>query len=108
MTRAVRTEILFTDPASVKVVVKDGIVILTGQPGQLGQPDLIPVAVRLTWDSDVVNRLTAPTGSSTGSRLRWCWLITRAAARPGRGHAGCGPVAPAAQRLTTQGTRRRL
>ena len=64
MTRAVRTEIQFTDPASVKVVVKDAIVILTGQPGQLEQPDLIPVAVRLTWDSegviDVVNRLTAP------------------------------------------------
>ena len=65
--RAVLTEILFTDPASVKVVVNDGIVILTGLPGQLEQPDLIPVAVRLTWDIDgvvdVVNRLTAPQAS---------------------------------------------
>ncbi len=62
--RAVLTGILFTDPASVNVVVKNGIVVLTGQPGELGQPDLIPVAVTLTWDIDgvvdVVDRLTAP------------------------------------------------
>ncbi|MGZ4825308.1 MAG: CBS domain-containing protein [Terriglobales bacterium] len=62
--RGVFTEILFTDPASVNVVVKGGIVTLTGQPAPLEQPDLIPVAVRLTWDIDgvvdVVNKLTAP------------------------------------------------
>ena len=63
----VLTEILFADPASVTVAVKDGIVTQAGQAGQLEQPDLIPVAVRLTWDIDgvvdVVNKLTAPSGS---------------------------------------------
>ena len=62
--RGVFAEILLADPASVDVVVKGGIVTLTGQPGQAEQLDLIPVAVRLTWDIDgvvdVVNKLTAP------------------------------------------------
>lgn len=59
--RGVLTEILFTDPGAVRVAVKGGIVTLTGQASELGQPDLIPVAVRLTWDIDgvvdVVNKL---------------------------------------------------
>ncbi|HUK67932.1 MAG TPA: CBS domain-containing protein [Streptosporangiaceae bacterium] len=61
--RAMLTEILFTGPDSVHVVVKDGVVVLTGQPGEPDQPDLIAVAEMLTWDIDgvvdVVNRLTA-------------------------------------------------
>lgn len=64
--RGVFTEILFADPASVTVGVRGGIVTLTGQPGQEDQPDLIPVAVRLTWDIDgvvdVVNNFTAAHG----------------------------------------------
>jgi CBS domain-containing protein len=65
--RAVFAEILLADPASVDVVVKGGIVTLAGQPGQPEEVDLIPVAVRLTWDIDgvvdVVNKLTAPQSS---------------------------------------------
>ena len=73
--RGVFTEILFADPASVDVVVKGGIVTLTGQPGEPEQLDLIPVAVRLTWDIDgvvdVVNKLTAPARSEPAE-----WLST--------------------------------
>jgi CBS domain-containing protein len=60
--RGVLTEILFNDPATVRVAVKGGIVTLAGQANDLEQPDLVPVAVRLTWDIDgvvdVVNKLT--------------------------------------------------
>jgi CBS-domain-containing membrane protein len=61
--RAMLTGILFTGPDSVNVVVKNGVVVLTGQPGEPDQPDLIPVAEMLTWNIDgvvnVLNRLTA-------------------------------------------------
>lgn len=64
--RAVLTDILFVDPAILDVAVKGGVVTLSGHPGQLEQPDLIPVAVRLTWDIDgvvdVVDKLTVPQG----------------------------------------------
>jgi CBS domain-containing protein len=57
------TQILLADPASVTVTVRNGIVTLAGQPGSADQHDLIPVAVRLTWDVDgvvdVVNKLGA-------------------------------------------------
>ncbi len=59
--REVLTQILLTDPASVTVRVHNGVVTLAGQPGSADQRDLIPVAVRLTWDIDgvvaVVNKL---------------------------------------------------
>jgi CBS domain-containing protein len=61
--RAVFTEILFADPESVTVRVEDGIVTVSGQPGQR---DLIAVAIRLTWDVDgvvdVINKLTPARG----------------------------------------------
>lgn len=64
--RAVLTDILFADPALLEVAVKGGVVTLSGHPGLLEQPDLIPVAVRLTWDIDgvvdVVDKLTVPQG----------------------------------------------
>jgi CBS domain-containing protein len=59
--REMLTQILLADPASVTVGVHNGIVTLAGQPGSADQHDLIPVAVRLTWDIDgvvdVVNKL---------------------------------------------------
>jgi CBS domain-containing protein len=62
--RGVLADILFADPASVHVVVKGGVVTVSGDPGQLEERDLIPVAVRLAWDIDgvvdVVNKLTTP------------------------------------------------
>jgi CBS domain-containing protein len=62
--RGVLADILFADPASVHVAVKGGVVTVSGDPGQLEQRDLIPVAVRLAWDIDgvvdVVNKLTTP------------------------------------------------
>jgi CBS-domain-containing membrane protein len=64
--REMLTQILLTDPATITARVHNGIVTLAGQPGPSDQHDLIPVAVRLTWDIDgvvdVVNKLgaTAP------------------------------------------------
>ncbi len=62
--RGVFADILFADPGSVDVTVKGGVVTLAGDPTQLEQRDLIPVAIRLTWDIDgvvdVVNKLTTP------------------------------------------------
>jgi CBS-domain-containing membrane protein len=57
------SQILLADPASITARVRNGVVTLTGQPGSAGERDLIPVAVRLTWDIDgvvdVVNKLGA-------------------------------------------------
>ncbi len=61
--REMLTQILLADPAAVTVRVHNGIVTLTGEPDFGGQRDLIPVAVRLTWDIDgvvdVVNKIGA-------------------------------------------------
>jgi CBS domain-containing protein len=61
--REMLTQILLADPARVTARVRNGIVTLAGEPGSAGQHDLIPVAVRLTWDIDgvvdVVNKLGA-------------------------------------------------
>ena len=61
--RETLTQILLADPAAVTVRVHNGIVTLTGEPDLGGQSDLIPVAVRLTWDIDgvvdVVNKIGA-------------------------------------------------
>jgi CBS domain-containing protein len=61
--REMLTQILLADPATFTVGVRNGIVSLAGQPESVGEHDLIPVAVRLTWDIDgvvdVVNNLKA-------------------------------------------------
>jgi CBS-domain-containing membrane protein len=63
--RELLAEILLTDPASVTVAVRGGVVTVAGQPGPEDQCDLIPVAVRLIWDIDgvvdVVNKLSTAT-----------------------------------------------
>jgi CBS-domain-containing membrane protein len=48
------SEILFADPATVRVAVHGGVVTLLGQPGPQDHHDLIPVAIRLIWDIDGV------------------------------------------------------
>jgi CBS domain-containing protein len=61
--RELLDEILLTDPATVTVTVRGGVVTLAGQAVPDDQRDLIPVAVRLIWDIDgvldVVDRLSA-------------------------------------------------
>ncbi|MGE5291146.1 MAG: CBS domain-containing protein [Micromonosporaceae bacterium] len=52
--RAVFTDVLLADPATVTVTVKAGVVTLAGEPKPLEQPGLISVAVRLTWEIDGV------------------------------------------------------
>ncbi len=66
------TEILFADPATVRVAVHGGVVTLLGQAGPQDHHDLIPVAIRLIWDIDgvvdVVDKTsaeTAPASSTT-------------------------------------------
>jgi CBS domain-containing protein len=65
--REMHAQILLTDPADIRVAVHSGIVTLAGQPGTADQPDLIPVAVRLTWDIDgvvdVVDKIAETTAS---------------------------------------------
>jgi CBS-domain-containing membrane protein len=62
--RELLAEILFADPAAIKVVVHRGVVILSGQPGPQDHHDLIPVAIRLIWDIDgvidVIDKLSTP------------------------------------------------
>jgi len=52
--RELLAEILFADPATIKVVVHGGVVTLLGEPGSNDHHDLIPVAVRLIRDIDGV------------------------------------------------------
>ena len=61
--REMLSQILLADPDAVTVRVHNGILTLTGEPDLGGQRDLIPVAVRLSWDIDgvvdVVNKIGA-------------------------------------------------
>ena len=61
--REMLSEILLADPARITVQVRNGIVTLAGQLGSAEHHDLIPIAVRLTWNIDgvvdVVNKLGA-------------------------------------------------
>jgi CBS domain-containing protein len=67
--RQVIGEIPFTDPASLIVIVRQGVVTLTGtaDSGTAGNQDLIPLAIRMIWDVDgvvdVVNRISEVKGS---------------------------------------------
>jgi CBS domain-containing protein len=47
-------EILPGEQPGIKVAVHGGVVTLTGEPVLDGQQDLLPVALRLTWDIDGV------------------------------------------------------
>ncbi len=59
--RELLDDVLPVDPASVTATVRDGVVILTGDPEAPEDRELIPVAIRLIWDVDgvidVSNRL---------------------------------------------------
>jgi CBS domain-containing protein len=52
--RGMLSRILLADPAGVAVRVHEGVVTLTGSPGPGDQADLVPIAIRLTWDIDGV------------------------------------------------------
>ena len=64
--RAILAEMLFADPDSVTVDVREGVVTLSGQPAPQDQQDMIAVAIKLIWDIDgvvdVVNKLTVAAG----------------------------------------------
>ena len=59
--RELLSQILLIDPAPITVRVHNGIVTLTGQPNTPDERELIPVAMKLTWDIDgvvdVVNKI---------------------------------------------------
>jgi CBS domain-containing protein len=62
--RELLDQVLLTDPASITVRVRNGIVTLTGQPSA-GDSGLIRVAIRLTWDIDGVVDLINKIGAAT-------------------------------------------
>lgn len=59
--RELLDDLLPVDPASVTATVRDGVVILTGNPEAAEDREVVPVAIRLIWDVDgvidVVSRL---------------------------------------------------
>jgi CBS domain-containing protein len=61
--RDMLSKVLLTDPDAVSVRVRNGVVILGGQPAAGTDPGLVPVAVRLTWDIagvvDVIEKIGA-------------------------------------------------
>jgi osmotically-inducible protein OsmY len=62
-------DVLPVDPGSVTATVRNGIVILTGDLEAPEDRELIPVAIRLTWDVDgvidVSNRLGEQAGDAS-------------------------------------------
>ncbi len=65
--RGMLSKVLLTDPGAASVRVRNGVVILGGQPAAGTDPGLVPVAVRLTWDIagvvDVIEKIGAPAPS---------------------------------------------
>jgi CBS domain-containing protein len=65
--RDLLSKVLLTDPDAVSVRVRNGVVILGGQPAAGTDPGLVPVAVRLVWDIagvvDVIEKIGAPVPS---------------------------------------------
>jgi CBS-domain-containing membrane protein len=63
-------DILPTDPDTIQVAVRHGVVTLTGQLTQAGQQDLAEVAERLTRDIDgvvdVINKIGSAPGGKAG------------------------------------------
>jgi CBS domain-containing protein len=60
---------LVADAAGVSVEVPDGVVMLTGQPAAADLDKLVPVAVRLVWDIEVVVDVVEKLGTRvTGGR----------------------------------------
>ena len=52
--RELLDDLLPADPARVTATVKDGVVVLTGDPQSPQDRDLVPAAIRLIWDVDGV------------------------------------------------------
>ena len=64
--RELLSQILLIDPAPITVRVRNGIVTLTGQPSTPDERELIPVAIRLTWDIDGVVDVVNKIGPAAG------------------------------------------
>jgi CBS domain-containing protein len=64
--RELLDDLLPVDPASVTATVRDGVVILTGNPEAPEDRALIPVAIRLIWDVDGVIDVTNRLGEQAG------------------------------------------
>jgi CBS domain-containing protein len=67
--RGLLDDLLPADPGSVTATVRDGVVILTGDPEAPEDRELLPAAIRLIWDVDgvidVFNRLGEQAGDSS-------------------------------------------
>jgi CBS domain-containing protein len=68
--RELLDDIVPADPSAVTATVRDGVVILTGNPQAPDDSKLIPLAIRLIWDVegviDVDNRLAEPMDGESG------------------------------------------
>ncbi len=62
--RDLLTQVLLAEPGSISVGVRNGIVTLTGQPDAPDERDLIPVAIRLTWDIDGIVDVVSHIGAA--------------------------------------------
>jgi CBS domain-containing protein len=60
-------DVLHADPATVRAVVRNGRVILTGTTSGAEEEELIPVAIRLIWDVDGVVDVTNRVNQATGA-----------------------------------------
>jgi CBS domain-containing protein len=64
------TELLPGGPTGIEVAVRNGVVVLSGQPELAAEDDLIPVAARLAWDVDgvvdVVNKVGTAQATAVG------------------------------------------
>jgi CBS domain-containing protein len=65
--RDLLSKVLSTEPEAVSVRVRNGVVILGGQPAAGTDPGLVPVAIRLIWDIPGVVDVSDKTGAPVPS-----------------------------------------
>jgi CBS domain-containing protein len=65
--RGLLSKVLSTEPEAIPVRVRNGVVILGGQPAAGTDPGLVPVAIRLIWDIAGVVDVSDKTGAPVPS-----------------------------------------
>jgi len=68
--RELLDDVLPMDPGSVTATVRDGVVVLTGDPEAARDRELIPAAIRLIWDVDGVIDVRSRLGAAAEPAAR--------------------------------------